>query len=156
MLGREQLHCPCAVCAEGSNPDWIPKLLKHGIFSCCTQLVKFTETYRVDSWKEITYLAQQPIHDQSSVKRDSHIPLAQAHFLHIFLWKDLSSYLYSYLLILVLNLLDLAPVIETMANVWLEPFLTKQKQNKQQINKQNHKKNKQKTQRKHSTNAFSE
>lgn len=101
----------CCLCSS-SNPGWIPRLLKHGILGCCTQVVKSNIQSEL---LEGNHLFSTAINDQHLVLSQKRSP----HTLRTFSWR------WSHLLILVLNLLDLAPVIETITNVWLEPFLAK-------------------------------
>lgn len=112
MFSREQLHWPCAVCAVYPTQTGFQGCSSMEYLAAAHSWLN--QTYRGNCWEEITSLAQQPIDGQHSVLSQKRSPQ------HIFFMMLSSS-------ILVLNLWDLAPVIETMKNAWLEPFLAEKK-----------------------------
>lgn len=108
MFSREQLHGPCAICTGESNPDCKSSDEFQGCsnseYSAATHSW-LSQKYRVNSWKEITYLTQQLVLSQ---KRSPHT-LSMSMFIH----DGLIFWFWSW------NLLDLAHVSETMEKAWL-------------------------------------
>lgn len=120
MFGREQLHCLCAICAGGSNPD-----CKNSVeFQGCSNREYLAAThswlsqrYRVNSWKEITYVTQQLIDVHHSVLRQKRSP----HTLSIrkVIHDGLIFWFWSW------HLLDLTCISETMEKACWSLFLQK-------------------------------